>query len=112
MKPKIKEIRRNLYEIENKKNLPKSKKEIEKNLFELEECLCKHEKYYDYDDIEYKETRDVRNLFNLSTKEDFYKPIRIISVFDKTTVISHMKVKGIKTKFYQLKNILLLSDHI
>ena len=112
MKPKIKEIRRNLYEIENKKNLPKSKKEIEKNLFELEECLCKHEKYYDYDDIEYKETRDVRNLFNLSTKEDYYKPIRIISVFDKKIVISHMKVKGIKTKFYQLKNILLLSDHI
>ena len=63
-------------------------------------------------DIEYKETRDVRNLFNLSTKEDYYKPIRIISVFDKKTVISYMKVEEIKTKFYQLKNILLLSDHI
>ena len=35
-KPKVKEIRRNLYEIENKKNLPKSNiKEIEKNLLEL-----------------------------------------------------------------------------
>ena len=38
LKPKIKEIRRNLYKIENKKNLSKSKmKEIEQNLIELED---------------------------------------------------------------------------
>ena len=55
LKPKIKEIRRNLYEIENKKNLSKSKiKEIEQNLIELEESLFKLSKYYDYDDIKYK----------------------------------------------------------
>ena len=53
LKPKIKEIRRNLYEIENKKNLSKSKiKEIERNLIELEESLFKLNKYYDYDDAE------------------------------------------------------------
>ena len=51
LKPKIKEIRRNLYEIENKKNLSKSKiKEIEQNLIELEESLFKLSKYYDYDE--------------------------------------------------------------
>ena len=54
LKPKIKEIRKNLYEIENKKNLSKLKvKEIEGNLYELEKSLFKFEKYYDYDDIEY-----------------------------------------------------------
>ena len=48
LKPKIKQIRRNLYEKENKKNLSRSKiKEIE-----LEESLFKLNKYYYYDDIE------------------------------------------------------------
>ena len=52
-KPKIKEIRRNLYEIENKNNLSTQKiKEIEKNLNELEKSLAKLKRYYDYDDIE------------------------------------------------------------
>ena len=41
LKPKIKEIRKNLYEIE-KKNLSESKtKNIEKNLFELEDSLSR-----------------------------------------------------------------------
>ena len=71
LKPKIKEIIRNVYEIENKKNLSKSKiKEIEQNLIELEESLFKLNKYYDYDDIKYREIRDVENLFNWSTSED------------------------------------------
>ena len=83
LKPKIKEIRRNLYEIENKKNLSKSKiKEIEQNLIELEESLFKLNKYYDYDDIEYKGIRDVENLFNQSTDEDYYKPIKTKSAFN------------------------------
>ena len=46
-------MRKNLYEIENEKNLSESKiKEIEINLTELEENLSKTKKYYDYDDIE------------------------------------------------------------
>ena len=58
LKPKIKEIRRNFYEIKNKKNLSKSKiKEIEQNLTELEESLFKLNKYYNYDDAEYKGMR-------------------------------------------------------
>ena len=83
LKPKIKEIRRNLYEIENKKNISRSKiKRIEQNLIELEESLFKLSKCYDYDDIKYKGIRDVENLFNQSTDEDYYKPIKTDSAFD------------------------------
>ena len=63
LKPKIKEIRRNLYKREKKKNLSKSKiKRIEENLLDSEKSLFKFKKYYDYDDIEYKGIRDVGNL--------------------------------------------------
>ena len=74
-KSKIKEIRRNLYEIENKNNLSTPEiKEIEKNLLELEKNLFKPKKYDDYVDIKYKGIRDVRNLFDLSIDEDYYDP--------------------------------------
>ena len=85
---KIEEIRRNLYEIENKKNLSKSKiKEIEQNLIESEESLSKLNKYYDYDDIKYKGIRDVASLlngiaFNQLTDEDDFGPIRAKSAFN------------------------------
>ena len=49
-KLKIKEIRKNLYKIENEKNLSESKiKEIERILTELGENLFKTKKYYDAD---------------------------------------------------------------
>ena len=65
-KSKINEIRRNLYEIENEKSLFKAKiTEIEKNLIELEKNVSKPKKYYDYNNIEYKGTRNVKDLFNL-----------------------------------------------
>ena len=92
LKPKIKEIRRNLYEIENKKNLSKSKiKEIEQNLIELEESLFKLSKYYDYDDIKYKGIRDVENLFNRSTDEDYYRPIRTKCAFNDNFIVYESK---------------------
>ena len=72
-KSKINEIRRNLYEIENEKNLFAPKiKEIEKNPLELEENLFKPKTYYDYDDTEYKRIRDVNDLFDLPIHEDYY----------------------------------------
>ena len=74
-KSKIKEIRKNLYEIESNKNLSTQKiKEIEKSLSRLK-------KYHDYDDAEYIGIRDVRNLFNQSTDKDYYKPIKTKSAF-------------------------------
>ena len=81
-KSRINEIRKNPYEIENEKNLFASKiKEIERNLTELEENLSKTKKYYDYDDIEYNGIRDVKHLFNLSINEDYYKPITTKGAF-------------------------------
>ena len=54
-KSKLNEIRRNLYKTEKGKNLFALKiKEIERNLIELEENLFKPKNYYDYDDTEYK----------------------------------------------------------
>ena len=82
LKPKIKEIRKNIYEMENK-NLFESKTiEIEKNLFELEEILSRLKNYHDYDDVEQKRIRDVGNLFNQSTDGDYYKPIKTKSAFN------------------------------
>ena len=58
-KSKINEIRSNLYETENKKNLLTPKQErFKKNLLALEKNHFKPKKYYEYDDTEYKEIRD------------------------------------------------------
>ena len=60
--------------MENEKNLLASKiKEIEKNLIELEN-LFKSKKYYDYDDTEYEGIRGVKGLIDLSIDKDYYKP--------------------------------------
>ena len=57
----MKKIRKNLYEIENKKNILTPKiNETEKNFIELEKNFFRMKKYSDYDDIKYKEIRDVR----------------------------------------------------
>ena len=79
-------------------------KDIEKNLLKLEKNLSKLKKYYDYDDIEYKEIRDVKNVFDLSIDEDYYKPLKTLLLI---TIILNMKVKEIRTKLFQLKNILI-----
>ena len=51
-KPKMKKIKRTLYEIENKKNLVTQKiKEIEKSLFESAKNLSELKKYYYHNDI-------------------------------------------------------------
>ena len=85
-KRKIKEIR-NLYEIENEKNISESKiKEIEKNPTELEEYLSKIKKFYDYGDSEYRGKRNVRDLFDLSIDEDYYKPVIAKSTFNSNYI--------------------------
>ena len=105
LKPKIKEIRRNLAEVENKNNLSTQKvKEIEENIYELEKSISKLKKYYDYYDTEYKGRRDLVKSFNLSIEENYYKPIRTKVIL---MVILNVKVMEIKTIFYQLKNIML-----
>ena len=96
MKPKIKEIRKNLYDIENLTNLSESKiKEIEKNVSELEESLFKIKGYNDYDDTEYEGIKDI-NLFNQSVDKDYYKPIRTKSAFNGNYI--EYESKGDKNK--------------
>ena len=75
-KSEIKEIRKNLYEIESKKNLSTQKiKEIEKSLSALK-------KYYDHDDAKYIGIRNVGNLFSQWIDKDYYKPIKTKSAFN------------------------------
>ena len=94
-----KKIGRNLYEIENEKNLFASKiKEIERNLLELEENLLKPKKYYDDDDTEYKKTRDLKGLCELPIDEDYHKPIKTKVLLIIT--ILNMKVKNLLIKKY------------
>ena len=98
LKPKIREIGKNLYEIENKKKLSASKlKEIGKNIFELEESLSKLKQYYDYDDDEYKGIKDVGNLFSQSTDGDYYKPTKTKSAFNGNYI--EYESNGDKEKF-------------
>ena len=104
-KSKIKEIRKNLYEIENEKNPSKSRiKEIEKNLAELEENLLETNKHYDYDDIEYRGIRDVRDLSDLSIAKDYCKQIIVNSAFNNNYI--QYESKGDKDK------ILTISEYL
>ena len=95
LKPKIKEIRRNLYKIENKKNLSKSKiKDIKQNLIELEESLYNFKKYHDCD-IKCYEIRDMRKLFD-EVYEEYYKPTKTKSAFNGN--YTEYESKGDKNK--------------
>ena len=87
IKSKINEIRKSLYGIENEKSLFESKiKEIERNLTELEENLSKTKKYYGYDNTEYRGIRDVKDLFDSSIDEDYYKPVIIKGAFNNNYI--------------------------
>ena len=82
LRSKIKEIRKNLYEIENNVNLSESKmKEIDQNLIELEKSLHNLKKYHNYHDPDYREIRDIGNLFG-EVDEGYYKPIKTMSAFN------------------------------
>ena len=73
-KSELKEIKRRLYIVENKKGSLNSKK-TRKYLDELDEKFRKLDRYYhDYDDYEYKGIKNIEDLFRLSISEDSYKP--------------------------------------
>ena len=67
-------------------------------------------KCYGHDDIEYKGIRKVGNLSDLSTDEDYYKPLIANDGFNSNYI--EYESKGISPKSYKLKNIFILSDHI
>ena len=68
---------------------------MEKNL-EFEESLFNPKKYYDYDDTEYKGIRDVKDLFDLSTDEDYYKPVIVNGAFNNSYI--QYESRGDKSK--------------
>ena len=85
-------------------------KEIERNLFELEENLSEPKKYYDYDDTEYKRIRDVKDLFDLSVDKDYYKPIITKGSFNNSYI--QYKSIGDKRKNLSIKNTIRSYDQI
>ena len=88
----LKEIKKNLYEIENKKGCLESKK-TKKYLNKLEERIYKLNKYYDYDDVKYRGIKDIKDLFDLSISEDYYKPI-IVNIASDNNYIQYESKGG------------------
>ena len=64
----------------------------------------KSKKYYDYDDIEFRGIRNVRDLFDLSFDEDYYKPIIAKSAFDGSYI--QYESKGDKGRNLSIKKYL------
>ena len=86
-KPKIKEIRRNIYEIKSRKNLyTLGTKKIEKTLDELESFLSRTKRHHDYDDVEYKGIKDMERFFDLPIGEDYYKPIIVNTAYNNNYI--------------------------
>ena len=79
---------------------------MNKNLPRLEKSLSKLKKYYDYDDIEYRGIRDVKNLFDLSIDEDYYKPIKTNDAFNSNYI--EYESKGDKNKTLSIKEYLIM----
>ena len=76
-KSELKEIKKNLYNIEKTKQF--DSKKTNKRLNELGKKLLELEKYRDHDDYEYKGIKDIKDLFKLSFDDDHYKPILVKS---------------------------------
>ena len=75
-KSQIKEIRKDLYETERKKNLSTQK------IKEIETSLSRLKKNHDYDDAKYKGIRDIGSLSNQSVDKNYCKPIKTKSSFN------------------------------
>ena len=91
------EIRKQLYEIENKQKITKTKKERYLNyLIELVNFLDKKEKYKykDHSDSNYMGIRDVKSLFN--STDDYYEPVLVKSSFDGN--YEYYEIRGDKDK--------------
>ena len=100
-------IKKELYEIENKKNLSdKEKEKIDDNLLELVNKLNKKEKYryHDRDDLDYHGIRDIENLFDNVNDNDYYKPILVKSSFNES--YKYYKSRGDKDKKLSIEQYL------
>ena len=72
-KNELKEIKKTLCKVENKKGLLNSKK-TRKYLDELDEKIGKLDRYYYDYNFEYRGIKNIENLFRLSINKDYYKP--------------------------------------
>ena len=68
-KSELKEIKTNLYNIEERKKI--STKKTNKYLDELDKKILKLEKYHDYDEYEYKGIKDIKDMYTRSDNEEF-----------------------------------------
>ena len=74
-KGELKEIKKNHYQIENKKYLD-----------ELDEKIRKLDKYYHDDDFEYRGIKNVQDLFKLSIDKGYYKPTLVKSGYNNNYI--------------------------
>ena len=80
-KSELKEIKKNLYNIEKGKQF--ESKETVSYLNELNKKILESDRYpQDYDDCEYIGVKNVRDLFKLSVNKDYYKPKLTKSGYD------------------------------
>ena len=99
-----KKIKKELYEIENKKNLSElEKEEIDEYLTKLVRIFDKKEKYrfHGRDDPDYY---GIRDLLGMADEEDYYKPILTKSSFKGN--YKYYESRGDKNKTWSVKQYL------
>ena len=111
-------IKRELYEIEKKKNLSgKEKEEIYDNLVKIVKTLDKKEtyQYHDHDDLDYYGIKDIENIFDNDDDDNYYKPILVKSSFKDDYKYYESRVdkdKKLSVKQYLYKIMPYLRDII
>ena len=100
----LKVIKKNLFNIE-KRNQFESKR-TKKYLDELDKKILKLDKYYYYDNFEYRGIKNIHNLFKLSIDKDHYKPILVKSGYNNDYI--QYESKG--DKILKLKEYLALIE--
>ena len=97
-KSELKEIKKHLYNIENKKELlePETTK---KYLDELDKKILKLDEYYEDDDFEFKEIENVQDLFKIL----IYKPTLVKSGYNNNNYIQYESKRD---------NILTLEEYL
>ena len=89
-----------------KKIFQKQKKKKMMNILENQQELLIIKKYglYDRDDFDYNGIRDIENLFDEVSEEDYYKPILVKSSFEGN--YKYYKSRGYKEKSLSVKQYL------
>ena len=95
-KSELKEIKRRLYMVENKKCFLGSKR-TKKYLDELDEKICKLDKYYHDNDFEFRGIRNIQDLFKLPIDKDYYKPTLVKSSYNNNNIQNESKGDKILT---------------